>query len=411
MFREKYYCGLDMGAQRIRAGILKGKGSARAQWELIGIHESKTHGFKETGVSDLNELSECIYSTITQLAKQTGLRLKEVQLGIGGGLVDARPTNTIIPLVDRGAKVISKQDVKKVNEHARLLGIKMEDEILHNLPQYYQIDDTGLTSNPLGLYGRKLGVHSLMIMANVNSIRNITKAVNQAGYDVANLSFNSYVSSEVVLSAEEKQQGCILVDIGSQVTNVLIFKEGVLKYFQKINIGGNAFTESIAEHLQLPFDLAEEIKKSYASVLSSNQYQEEKILVKREGTYIPIKRESIDFSIKAQIKLLVDSISTSLKDSGMSGQVNQGMKMMGGGSLLSGLIERIGQETNSPVELGKINIALPKNSGNINLFAPVAGLAQYGFKTAFGYSVFSNGHSHWAQHITGKIRELYQEYF
>ena len=43
MIREKHYCGLDLGAQKIKAGILKVKDAM--QMELVGIYEQKTAGF------------------------------------------------------------------------------------------------------------------------------------------------------------------------------------------------------------------------------------------------------------------------------------------------------------------------------------------------------------------------------
>ena len=280
MIRERYYCGLDIGSQRIKAGILKIKDIHTI--ELIGVYERKTDGLKNTSVSDLGELSECIHGTVHTLMKKTGIKLKEVQLGVGGELVDIRESRAVIPLIDRGSKIITTADIKKVNRQAHLLGLNVEEEVLHDLPQYYLVDDVDVALNPNGLYGRRLGIHSFMIIVNVNRIRNMMRAVHQAGYDVAHVFFSSYAASEIALNDQERLEGCILIDIGSQSTRLLIFKEGNLKYFRKISSGGDACTHRIAQQLNLPFDLAEEIKKSYASVLSAEQDHAEEILVKRD---------------------------------------------------------------------------------------------------------------------------------
>jgi cell division protein FtsA len=409
IIKEKYYCGIDIGARTVKAGIMKIKDTQDAK--LIGVYEHDTHGFKDNAVSDLDEFSECVHNTIAELTKKTGIKLREVQVGLGGAMIEARQTNTVIPLIDKGSKVITRRDVKKVNDNARLLGVQMEEEILHDLPRQYRIDDMHSALNPVGLYGRKLGVDSLMIVINENRIRNITKAVHQAGYDVTNVFFNTYASSGVVLSDVEKKKGCVLVDIGSQYTAVLIFKEGVLQFFKGINIGGNNFTNNIADQIDLPFDLAEEIKKSYAVASGYDEHKEEEILVKKEDVYVPIKRGVICQAIKPEVDELVGYIRTIILNSGLHDQINGGITVIGGGALLAGLIERIGQDMKVPVKLGQMNMSAHKTLSHTALFSSVVGLAQSGFKQSFRYSISPDDQQPWTKAFTSRVRELYQEYF
>lgn len=409
IIKDKYYCGIDIGSRTIKAGILKFKDASDIK--LVGVYEQKTHGFKDNAVSDLDEFSECIHRTMQELIKKTGVKIKEVQVGLGGALIESRPTNTVIPLIDRGNKVITQRDLKKVNENARLLGVQMEEEILHNLPQYYRVDDLNSAANPVGLYGRKLGVHSLMVVINANRIRNIAKAVHQAGYDVENVLFGSYATADVILSEEEKKQGCVLIDIGSQYTSVLIFRDGALQSFKGINIGGNNFTYNIADQLDLSFDLAEEIKKSYAVASGQDQYGDEEILVKKEDAYVPIKRGGINGAIRPEIDELTSHIRMAVVNSGLKNLENCGITFVGGGSLLPGFIEYIGQDLQMPVKLAKMNLLLQKTLNHTATFSSVVGLAQNGFKNTLRYSITNNEQHHWARNISNRIKELYQEYF
>ena len=409
MMSDKYYCGVDIGTRKIKAGILRIKDPT--DMELVGAYEHKSHGFKNNAVSDLTEFSECIHHTIYELTKKTGVKFKQVQLGIGGAMIETRQINTVIPLIDRGNKIITSRDVKKINNNARLLGIKIEEEILHDLPQYYRVDDINSALNPVGLYGRKLGVHSLMILVNGNCIRNITKAVQQAGYDVGNVFFSSYATAQVILSDTEKKGGCILIDIGSQYTSVLVFIDGILRFLEKIDIGGSNFTRNIADEIDLPFELAEEIKKSYAMASGFDEHRDEEILVKREDEYIPVKRGVICQAIHSEIEDLVGRIRAAVGRSGVKDQINNGITIIGGGSLLPGFIEKIGQAMNMPVKLGQVNLPLRKNLNHTALFSSVVGLAQSGFMKTFRYSIVSNGHAHWTKRITNRVKDLYQEYF
>ena len=186
---DKYFCGLDIGSQSVKASIVKFSDAAHP--ELLGVYESQTVGFKNASVSDLADLSECIHLTISGLIKKTGVKLKDVQLGVGGEVIEIRHGAAVLPLMDKGSKIITHHDIKKIQTQAQLLGIKMDEVVLHDFPQYYKVDDTNTALNPVGLYGRKLEIKTLLMVVNNNLLKNLTKAVNQAGYDVANLFFSS----------------------------------------------------------------------------------------------------------------------------------------------------------------------------------------------------------------------------
>ena len=407
MIREKYYCGLDLGAQKIKAGILKVKDAT--QMDLVGIYEQKTAGFCDGAVSDLGELSDCVHATVHTLLQKTNLKLKEVQLGVGSELIEVREGGTTIPLVDRTNKIITQRDIKKVNDQARLLSLKMDEEILHALPQQYMVDEVNKALNPGGLYGRKLGVQSLMIFTNANRIRNIVRAVHQAGYEVPNVFFTSYAACEVALDGTERAQGRVLIDIGAKATSVLLFQDNILRRFKKIEIGGDAFTRRIAEQLSLPLDLAEEIKRSYAATLEAYHSSDEEILVKRDSVYKPVKGKDICAAIEPQIRELLENIQNVLREFGVADELETGIVMIGGGSLLTGLIERLSQATRHPARLAKMNVTSARSPGNAALFSGVVGLAKSGFKQSLRYALSSDGH--WRANLLNRFKELYHEYF
>ena len=162
-------------------------------------------------------------------------------------MIAQRPATAVIPLLDRGSKVIAARDVKKVQAQARLLGVNMEETVLHELPQYYRVDDVNVAVNPVGLSGRKLEIQSLMITIPATVLRNLVKAVNQAGYDVARVSYASLAAAGVALTPFHRRQGCLLMDVGSSLTNLLVFKEDQLRYVAVIPWGGGQVTQGIAD--------------------------------------------------------------------------------------------------------------------------------------------------------------------
>ena len=219
------------------------------------------------------------------------------------------------------------------------------------------------------------------------------------------------MASEVLFSEADRKEGCVLVDIGSKLTSILFFKDGVFKFLGKIILGGDNFTSSIASQLNLTFDLAEEIKKSYAGALSTDEQLKEEILVKREQNYVPIKREVIYQSIESEVIHLIEGIKRIVEQPLGAREIKRGIVMIGGGSLLTGLIERIGQEMNLSVRLGKINISSQKNLCNAAVFASSVGSAFFGYARTLRFSYNLQEQLNWRKLLANRIKELYEEYF
>lgn len=408
MIKEKIFCGLDIGSQRTKAALIKTKKPNYA--ELLGVYEEPTRGFKKSSISDLHDLSDSVHGVLKGLMKATGWRLKDIQLGIGGPLIECRYGKAAIPLVDKVSKVVTGADLKKVNKQACLLGVKIEEEILHDFPQHYLVDDINRALNPLGLYGRKLSVTSLLVLANVNLVSNIAKAVNRAGFEVSNVFFTSYACAEVSLSKEARQRGCLLVDMGAETTGILFIKDGLLKQTDVIHLGGDHFTHQIAEMLNIPFDLAEEIKISHAVVRGEAKQEEGEILIKKENGYKPVKRKVICDAIEPETEKLIAHIQNILKLSRLQDKLQGGIVLAGGAALLPGLIEHVERAIGQPVRIGKLQIqAAAVNHAAV--FMPAIGLAYTGFgKSTDGFlpPAVAGG---WFNNISNRIRDLYEEYF
>jgi cell division protein FtsA len=406
---ERYFCGLDIGLQSSKAALIT-VDENRCQ-DVIGIYECPTTGFKQLSISDIDELAECIHQTIAGLSGKTGVKIKQIQLGIAGHMLSPRNSSAVIPLMDRGSKVITDRDVEKLMVQAKLLGVDLDQVLLHDFPQYYHIDDVNIAQNPVGLYGRKLAVHTLLLTAHNTLLKNFTKAVDQAGYEVANIFFGSFAGGHICLTEGQRQQGCFLANIGAHRTELIAFKDQQLRYVQSIPIGGNDITTCVAHKLSLAFDLAEEIKKSYAAVTMASEGQsQEEILIKQEKGYLPIQKKVISQAIEPVIIKIVNALKESIKASELFDQVREGMVMIGGGSLLPGLSERIEQTTGLVVKVGHIQRMLKREGLSVR-HAVAIGLAQEGYYQLKGRHSLSNGRHHWSRRLVNRVKELYQEYF
>jgi len=409
MFKKtqpQYFCGLDLGTHTMKASIVCAKDEENL--DLLGVYETRATGFKEASISDITELAECIQRTVQGVMQKTGIKIHAVQLGVSGSFLSTRRTSAVIPLIDTGTKVISKFDLRKVDGQAKLLGVNLEEEIIHDFPQWYKIDDINTSINPTGLIGRKIESSLLLLTANSLRVRNLTKAVHQAGFEVNSVAFSGYAASDVAIDSADKENGCALVDIGANITSLIFFKNGIVGDVQFIPWGGNYVTQSIAERLSLTIDLAEEIKKTHAVASRANPKEMTgEILVKREKGYLPIRRESVCEAVNWEIENFLTHLETVVKGSFLYHHLNKGLVMVGGGSLLPGAIERIEERINTPVRMGAATPGL----NNAAVYAASIGLGRMHYLKKKQEAIGIKTPLNFKDKIVNSVKELCQEYF
>jgi len=406
MAQPQYFCGLDLGTHTMKASIVCAKDEDNL--DLLGVFETRSTGFQEASISDITELADCIQRTVQGVMQKTGIKIHAVQLGVSGSFLTTHRSSALIPLIDSGTKVISKFDLRRVDNQAKLLGVNLEEEIIHDFPQWYKVDDVNTSINPTGLIGRKIESSLLLLTANSLRVRNLTKAVHQAGFEVNSVAFGAYAASDVAVDAADKTLGCALVDIGANITSVIFFKNGIVGDVQFIPWGGNYVTQTIAERLSLTIDMAEEIKKTHAVASQTNPKElTGEILVKREKGYIPIRRESVCEAVNWEIENFLTHLETVVKGSHLYHHLNKGIVMVGGGALLPGAIERIEERINTPVRMGAATPGL----NNSAVYAATIGLGRMHYLKKKQEAIGIKTPLTFKDKLVNGVKELCQEYF
>ena len=108
------------------------------------------------------------------------------------------------------------------------------------------VDDQEGVREPLGMSGNRLEVNVHVITGAVTSAQNIIKSVNRAGLDVVDIILQPLASSEAVLSAEERELGVAMIDLGGGTTDLAIFLDGSIRHTAVLPIGGQKLTKDLA---------------------------------------------------------------------------------------------------------------------------------------------------------------------
>ena len=241
-------------------------------------------------------------------------------------------------------------------------------------------------------------------------IDNLVKALSQVGWSVKRAVFSGLAASYSVLSEEEKEKGCAFIDMGAGSTDILVFKDGILRELEILPYGGTDFTEAIAAGLNLTFDLAEEIKSSYAAATSSEVKDEEDILIKKSSSYNSIKRKKLSEVIEPNTAHLLKLVKERLDRSAYRKYFNSGVVVTGGNSLLYGFLEQAESFLGLPVKMGGVkNFSL--SYYKVPIYASVLGLIKFAALGLAADPAGSFSHRKLVKGLTASIKELYQEYF
>lgn len=417
MFKD-YICALDIGSSKIAAVV----GQVRKKRLVNMSFDSAPIRCVERGsVVDSIELVGCVSRLLKNLKARSGINFKFVYANISGQDVFTRHSRAIIPLAERGNKVITVSDMRKVNEQALILGSSLDEEIIHPLPFGYAIDSNNSIKNPVGLYSHRLEVDLFLVCAKTSCLQGFVRAVNKAGYEIKDMFFSGMATSAIAMDRQSRQGINVFCDIGCDITELLFFNDGVLSAIQILPLGGADLTGAIAEELKMPLDLAEEIKVSYGSVGDYSHIKEDKeVLVRKSNMYRPIRQRQITQILTAQAEPMCRSIKEAVDKSIPGGRVNN-LVAAGRTTLLEGFLENLENIVGCPCRLGRV--IDPDIAYLVNKDSNLSGRKYLTYLTGFGivsqalkppqprYPQSAASTSNPILKAINKAKEIYQEYF
>ena len=231
--------------------------------------------------------------------------------------------------------MVRTDDLRRVVQSSQSIKVPNDRRLLHVIPRTYAVDGQTTVKNPVGMHGYRLDVETHVITAGVSSVQNLAKCIRGVGIDIDELVLEPLASAEAVLTNEEKETGVILADIGGGTTDIAVFREGTIWHTAVIPVAGYQLTRDIAIGLGLPFDVAEEMKKKYGSVIPIYEGKIESGAMVGNG-HRASYQDLCDI-LRARVEELIRLTILELPRSEYKALVPGGMVLTGGSSNLSGM--------------------------------------------------------------------------
>jgi cell division protein FtsA len=401
--------GLDLGTTRTTAILAEPTDDGLLR--ILGVGSSESHGIKKGVVVNLERTIRSIEEAVHAAETMAGVTIGPVTVGIAGDHVKSINSRGVIG-VRNPDNEITAADVERVIDAARAVALPGDREIIHVLPQEFTVDDQGGIHDPVGMTGVRLETEVHIITGASTPIQNMLKCVRRAGLEVSDVVLKSVAASYSVLTPDEMELGCVLVDIGGGTTDIAVFADGGLKHTAVVGVGGANVTNDIAIGLRTPLASAEEIKRSYSTLLPSERA--EGILLVPGVNGRPersVSREILNQIIRPRMEEILALSYREVKKTDYWDLLAAGLVLTGGGSLLGGTLRLAEHMFNLPakhgVPTGTIGHEEVVQSPD---FATAVGLLAYASERGEGGRASFDG-KRLFDRVRGKMKRWVEEFF
>jgi cell division protein FtsA len=348
---ENFLTACDIGTSKIC--VLVGEPTAAGTLDVIGKGAAANRGTRKGNIVNVDATIEAIKRAAEEAEIMAGVQIARAWVGVSGSNIRSFNSRGVVAVAGKDRE-IGKDDVARVVDAARGVQIPQDHEVIHVVPREFAVDGQDGVADPLGMVGARLEADVHVVTAPVAVTQNIVTCMNKAGIEVVQLVLEQFAAAEAVLTADEKELGIALIDIGGGTTEVAVYQKGSIAHTAVIPIGGDHFTSDLAVVLRAPIADAERIKKKFGSALRSGVGEDEMVEVPMVGGRAPklCPRTTLADILQPRAEELLGLVREDLSRLGLDVEIRSGVVLTGGGAELEGIVEIAEAVFEGPVRRG-----------------------------------------------------------
>ena len=340
---SKYVVAIEIGSSHIKGaiGVVDDIGTLKVcAVESRDIVDCVRYGC----IQNVEEVRATVADIILALEARTNIsprKIKSVYVALGGRSLQSYKRELKCDFEQETE--ITSDVINELLDQAHLESF-IEKDITDVLPMDFVVDNMRHT-NPKGTYGHNLKVSLNIIACRPQIMKNIRRVLE----DKVQLQINDFINrqmaiADLVLTSEETQLGCALVDFGAETTTVSMHKSGVLQALVTIPLGSRNITRDLTS-LSLTEEQAEKIK-CYKVNANYNESSSSCGELAIDG----IDEVEVNKYVQARAGEIVANIVVYLKANGLK---NGNIVVVGGGAKLKGFNSLLEESSSLKVRSGK----------------------------------------------------------
>ena len=411
---EALVAALDLGSTRVVGLIGEVQGEAREpRVRVLGVASERTGGIRRGVVRDIEETTRAISKVMREAQLMAGLEVGTVYCGVAGEHIAARSSHGVVSVT---GSEIRTGDVARVNDVASNVSFGRDHELLHAIPQDYLIDQQEGITDPIGMTGSRLEAEVYLVTVLSSAIQNLRKCVEKAGFQIGEFVLEPLAASLAVLTPDERELGCAIVELGGGSTNVSIFQGGKIRHTASSVFAGGHVTNDIVHGLQVTQQEAERLKDRFGAAyepLTGDHDVFQLPSTPGQGTRTAHRRvlaHIMHMRLQEVFELALDEMSRT----GYRQRLPAGVILTGGGAQAPGIVELAREVFVLPVRVGAPGQGLSGLVDSVDSprMAVPAGLLLYGAKEAMATGGFAAGRrSPAVEKVLGPVKKWLQDFF
>jgi len=406
---------LDLGSTKVVALIAEVTGDGRhGGVKVLGVGTERSTGIRRGAVRDVEETTRAITKALKDAQLMAGLEVGTLYCGVAGEHVAERSSHGVVSVT---GNEIRTADVARVNDVASNISFGRDHELLHAIPQDYLVDHQGGITDPIGMTGQRLEAEVYLVTVLSSALTNLRRCVERAGYHVGEFVLEPLAASLAVLTPDERELGCALVELGGGSTSISVFQGGRIRHTAALMFAGGHVTNDIVHGLQVTQQDAERLKERFGAayeplVPESDLIELPGVSGQRSRT---AQRRVLAHIMHMRLQEVLELAADELQRTGYHQHLPAGVVLTGGAAQTPGIEELAREVFALPVRVGMPGQGLSGLVDSVESprMSVATGLALYGARQVMLGGGFGAGgkKSPAVEKVFGPVKRWLQDFF
>ena len=356
MAREPVYAAIDIGTSKIIAVVARI--GPEGELRPMGTGLAPSLGVQQGVIDDLGEAKEAVRDSLGECLRYMGRNPVSDFFAVVNG--DHLIGSNAREMLEAGDEMLTVTEhhlrslIAGASGMARQQLDTRNEQVLHIIPLRYRVSGMAGVRNPTGLNTSELHLEAHVVRGQTALLADTAQALQASKMRVEGMVAHPLASGEGVLTADEREMGVVMVDIGAGTIKVAAYRDGTPFFSSVLPVGGNQLTRDLAVALRVPYQAADEIKIQHGHVLPdelsptdevvmpATQSQPKRVVRRRELC------EPLYLRALQMLKLIYEELSRAEIETMPPG----GVVLTGGGARMPGFAEMTARGLRTKVRIG-----------------------------------------------------------
>lgn len=329
--------GIDVGSSSVCVVVATLDGD---ELVVLGCGQARHDGARKGIIANLDEVSEAVRIAAEEAEAMAAVPVEHAVVGIGGTPIMGVRATASVPITGRNHTVTPEDKHRALGACAQV-SIPPDYRVLDIIPCGFALDGQAGMDHPVGMPGQRLDASAFVLYTHKTHADTVEQAVNRAAIAVQQLVYEPLAAAEAVLAPDERELGCLLLDVGHGSTEWVLFTEGVVAACGSSNVAGRLFTSDLAILLKTTTVAADRVKRQVGACIDREGLLSEAIEVPAlggAGSQVHSAHFAAEVLYERSRDLLI-RVHKALAAERLDRLPGAGLILTGGGSSLEGLQE------------------------------------------------------------------------